>query len=463
MPHVHEHDHHHHHHHGDLTLQVQVEEVSPVERKLAIEIPWEDVKERLDHLYHDLRVGVTLRGFRKGKAPREILKQYFGKQIENDLVHELVRESFPRVVDEHKLIPVGEPLVEPEKIVEGNPFKYTARVEIKPKVEPKDYMGMELSRRKAQVTDDEVEQELERLRHSMIEYKPIEGRAETQVGDVIRVDFDGKCGKIPLRGRNQPLELIDDPSYPPELPGLAKALIGVPLDVKAKDLVIGFPAEHRDPELRGKQATLKVSITEARQKVIPDLTDEFAKDTGEAETLAGLRDKLRQKLLERDEERAKDELRGQVVKKLIEKNDVPVAPAMVERQLDATVQRAKLQLALSGIDISRGVDEQKLREDLRPKAQDEVKAGLLLEAISIREDVQVTEADLEKRLAQIAQNRGEPVAKVKGEYSRDGRILALRRTLAEEKALDLLIAAAKISEVAMGGDEPSATEAAPAR
>jgi trigger factor len=304
------------------------------------------------------------------------------------------------------------------------------------------------------------------MRHNMIEFKPIEGRTDTQAGDVLRLDFDGKCGKIPLRARNQAVELTGKAEdEPPELPGIAAAMTGVPLDTKGKDVVIDFPASHRDPELRGKRATLKVSIAEARQKIVPNLDDDFAKDTGEADSLSALRDKLRKKLEDRDEERAKDELRGQLVKKLIERNQVPVAPAMVERQLDAVVQRAKLQLAMSGVDVmTKGnIDEQKLREELRDKAQDEVRAGLLLEAIASRENVQVSEADMEKRLAQIATARQEPVAKVKGEYSRDGRIEVLRRTLFEEKALDLLVSAAKISEVASGGDDPSAAGSAPAR
>jgi trigger factor len=440
------HGHDHDHQHPPLSIKLNVEDVSPVEKRVVVEIPWEEVRERMNHLYHDLRVGVSLKGFRKGKAPRDVLKQYFGKQIEQDLIHELVRESFPSVVEQSGLQPVGEPLVEPEKLVDGSPFKYTARVEVKPKVEPKDYMGLALEKRVIAVKDEDVDRELENLRQSHTELVPIEGRTSTQAGDVVRVDFDGKCGKIPLKGKGQQLLLADSPHLPPELPGLAKALIGQPLDLKAHDVVVEFPPEHRDPELRGKQATMKISIVEAKQKSVPNLDDEFAKDTGEAETLAALKDRLKKKLEERDEARIKEELKGQLVKKLLEGNQVAVAPAMVERQLDVTLHRAKLQLAMSGVDVSRGVDEQKLREELRAKAQDEVRAGLLLEAIGLKESVQVSDADMEKRLAQIASNRGENVAKIKGEYSRDGRIHSVRRGLLEEKTLDLLITAAKISE-----------------
>src|SRR5687767_7268079 len=105
------HDHHHHHDHGPLSVKLHVEEVSPVERRVSVEIPWEEVEHRMNHLYHDLRQGVTLRGFRKGKAPRDVLKQYFGKQIEQDLIQELVRDSFPQVIQEGNLTPVAEPLV----------------------------------------------------------------------------------------------------------------------------------------------------------------------------------------------------------------------------------------------------------------------------------------------------------------------------------------------------------------
>jgi trigger factor len=437
-------------------MQVTIEELSPVEKKVAVEIPWPYVQQKLDEAYRDLGKGVALKGFRKGKVPRPMLEKMFGAQVERDVVQKLVQESFFVAANQHDLKVVAEPVVDDAHLHKGKNFHYSARVEVASSVEPKDYDGVELSERAPKVDEADIDRAVERKRAELTEYRPIEGRAELVTGpnDVVLLEMKGTIGE-----RTVERELMVDLDQPERafIPGLAEALRGLPLNAANHTVEFAVPPapEPKDGseipkgrvELTGKPVKLVVTFKEVREKQMPALDDEFAKDTGEADTLAELRDKIRARLLEEDEKRAKQELRRDLVKELLKRNSFAVAPALVERQLDALIQRAKLGLAIQGVDVrSLPVDEQRLRDELREQANDEVRAAFLVDAIADKEKVEVTEADLEKRLAEMAAAREKSVARLRAELQKEGRLDGVRHQLREEKTLDLLLTRAKIQK-----------------
>jgi trigger factor len=202
-------------------------------------------------------------------------------------------------------------------------------------------------------------------------------------------------------------------------------------------------------ELAGQKVELKITVKEAREKQQPALDDEFAKDTGEADTLAELREKVKARLVEADKEEATRELKRDLLKELLKKNPFAVAPALVERQLDTMIERAKLGMALRGVDVRNvNIDEQRLRDEMREQAHDEVRGAFLIDAIATKEKVEANEADLEKRLAEMAKAREQSVPRLKAELQKEGRLESLRHQLREEKCLDLLLGRAKINEKA---------------
>ncbi|HZS37346.1 MAG TPA: trigger factor [Polyangia bacterium] len=435
-------------------MQVTVEELSPVEKKVAVEIPWPYVERKLDEAYRDLSRGVALKGFRKGKVPRPILERMFGRQVEQEVVKQLVQESFVAAATQHDIQPVAEPVVDDAHLHKGQAFHYSARVEVRSLVEPKDYDGLELGQRPAQVTDAALARALERKREELTEYKVIEGRSETGASDVLVLNVKGSVGDRPLEKEGMMIDLSQTDHEP--LPGLAKALLGVPLAAADHKIEyqIGDGAEQK--ELAGKTVALTIHIKEAREKQMPSLDDEFAKDTGEADTLDELKDKLRARLLGEDEKEARAELKGEVVKELLKRNPFAVAPALVERQLDSMVQRAKLGMAMRGVDVRNlNLDEQRLRDEMRESANDEVRAAFLLDAIAEKEKVEVSDADLEKRLAEMAQSRDKSVPRLKAELQKDGRLDAVKHQLREEKTLDLVLSRAKITEKAVEASSSS--------
>jgi trigger factor len=438
-------------------MQVTIEDVSAVEKKLEVEIPWEMVKSRLDEAYRDLSRGVQLRGFRRGKVPRSMLEKMFGKTVEQEVMGKLVNDGFVQVAHEQHLHPVAEPVVDEAKMPDkpGDPFRFVARIEVRAHVEPHDYKGIELGRRTAGVSDEAVDRALERKQQELTEYRAIEGRLAAVAGDVLIVALKGTVGEHKIDREEVRIDVGRGDETP--LPGLSAAVLGLPLVAKDHSLRFEIPSDTTRKELAGKPAALQITVKEARQKVVPAIDDDFAKDTGEADTLAELRDKLRLQLKEQDEKEAEREVRQGLVKELLRRNDFQIAPALVERQLDVMVERTKLQLALSGVDVRKGFDGDAVREELRGSAREEVRATLLLDAIAEAEGVKVSDAELDKHLAKLAASRETNPQKLKAEWKKEGRLEAVRHSLREEKTLDLLVSEAKITingSVAAGEKKP---------
>lgn len=439
-------------------MQVTIEELSPVEKKVAVEIPWPYVAQKLDEAYRDLSRGVALKGFRKGKVPRPILERMFGRQIEQEVVQRLVQESFVAAATEHSLAPVAEPVVDDAHLHKGQPFHYSARVEVRSQVEPKDYDGVELKQRPAQVSDEQITRAIDHKRDELTEYKVIEGRAEMVATDkdVLVVSLKGKVGDREIDKDGVMVDLSTSEREP--IPGLGKALLGAPLNATDHEIAWQIAADEPRKELADQKAAFKISIKEAREKVTPALDDEFAKDTGEADTVAELKEKIRERLLKEDAEEAKSDLKQDLVKELLKRNVFVVAPALVERQLDVMIQRAKLGMAIRGVDVRNlSLDEARLKDELREQANDEVRAAFLLDAISEKEKVEVSDADLEKRLAEIAKARDQSVPRLKAELQKEGRLDSIRHQIREEKTLDLLLSRAKITEKAVESSPSSET------
>jgi trigger factor len=428
---------------NELEYQANVESISSVERKLDVEVPWDQVKGRLDEAYKELGRGVTVKGFRRGKVPRKMLERLFAQHVNKEVGQRLVQDSIAKVLTDKEITPVAEPEVDNnEGITNGEAFKYSATLQVVPEVEAKDYFGADVTQRPAKVDEAEVDGALEQRRQQLTEYKPIEGRG-TELGDVLLVDLMGKLGDEPFDQENQLVELSEPPREP--IPGLAAELTGKTFERDDEgeygelDLELTVPGDEGAPP---KTARLLVTVKDLKQKVVPELDDELAQNTGEAETLDELREKTRKQLLEGDEQRAAEEARQRLIDVVLEKNDVPVVPALVEQHLDRVIQ---MQAAMMGMDPNMFAGDETIKDRLREDAEKTVRGALLVGAIAKQEEVEVHDADLEKKLAEIASQRGENVAKVRSDYEKQGRLEQLRASLREEKTLDLLMSKANIT------------------
>lgn len=428
-------------------MQVRIEDVSPVEKKMFVEIPWETVSAKLGEAYKDLGKGVALKGFRKGKVPRPVLEQVYGQRVNAEVAYQLVRESFFRASEEHSLAAVAEPRVEEAApIKKGQPFTFSAIIEIRGDVKVGEFKNLPIERRKLNVTDAQVEEALAQLRREHTELKPIEGRDVTAAGDIVGLSVTGTIGEHQI---NQPQFAVDlDDGDREPLPGLREALTGVPLDTKDKQLEIDVPADHKDESIRGRKANLTVTILEARAKDVPALDDEFAKDTGKAETLDGLRAALRKDLEDKEREVIDREAREAVLRELIKANQIPVASSLTERAVEMQYQRLRQMLGMKPDrnNPTAGLTED-LREKMRPAGADEVRGQLLLEAIADKENIAVTDDELTKHIEATAKARNTPVAKLRAEWQRDGRLDNVTYSLRQDKVLRYLVENANVTEV----------------
>ncbi|HEY4059501.1 MAG TPA: trigger factor [Kofleriaceae bacterium] len=426
-------------------MQVRIEDVSPVEKKMFVEVPWETVSAKLGEAYKDLGKGVALKGFRKGKAPRSVLEQVYGPRVNYDVADQLVRESFVKASSENSLAAVAPPRVdEAEPIKKGQPFKFSAIIEIRGEVTPKDYKGLEIERRKLDVEQKLVDDALEQLRREHTELRPIEGRELTATGDIVGLSVTGNIGEHAI---NQPQFAVDldDPEREP-LPGMRDALIGIPLDTKDKKIEIQIPDDYKDEQIRGRKAELTVTVLEVRAKDVPELDDEFAKDTGKGETLAELKDNLRKELESKETEVINREARENVLRELIKKNQITVAPSLIERAVEMQYQRLRQMLGMKPERGNAGLSDD-LREKMRPAGADEVRGQLLLEAIGEKEKLEVPESELTEHIEKTAKARNTSPQKLKAEWQRDGRLENVQYSLRQDKVLNYLVDNAKVTEV----------------
>jgi trigger factor len=426
-------------------MQITIEDISPVEKRVEFELPWGEVAPKLSRAYDQLRREVHLKGFRPGKVPRTLIEKLYRHQVEQDVARELVEVSLGQAIQENQLQPVAPPTVDRLELKTGEPFRFSARVEVRSQVTPKDYTGIPLSRRAPRVSDEDVQNALEGYRRQLTEFRPVEGRATTSETDVLAVEVHGKIGEHKVKKNTVVVDLADENAG--GVPGLAARLRGVPIDAQHLEVRYTIAADAPIKSLQGKEVGLHVTVKEARERKQPALDDEFAKDTGEADTLDDLKAKIRERLLETDRQRIKRELQAQLVKEIVARNPFPIAPALVDRHAEAIVARAQTQLLMAGIDLEEGgFDAEKMKGEFKTEAEHEARASVLVQAIAGREGVEVTDADVQKRIAELAAARQENTKKLRGELERSGRIHGLRAQLLEEKALDMLLSQAKIAD-----------------
>ncbi len=441
-------------------MQVRIEDVSPVEKKMFVEIPWETVSQKLGDAYKELGKGVALKGFRKGKVPRPVLEQVYGQRVHAEVAYELVRESFFRANQEHNLAAVAEPRVEEAApIKKGQPFTFQAIIEVRGEVTPVDYKALPIERRKLAIPESAVDEALAQLRREHTELRPIEGRDVTAAGDIVGLSITGTIGEHEINQPQFAVDLDDEEREP--LPGIRGALLGLPLDTKDKLIEIKVPDDHKDESIRGRTAKLTATIIEVRAKDVPALDDEFAKDTGKADTLDGLRAALRKELEDREQETIDREAREAVLREVVKKNQIPVASSLVERSVEMQYQRLRQMLGMKPERGTAGLTDE-MRDKMRPAGADEVRGQLVLEAIADKEGVSVTDEELAKHVEITAKGRNMAPAKLRAEWQRDGRLDNVTYSLRQDKVLKFLVDNAKITDVDKLTEQGTPVPSAPA-
>lgn len=429
-----------------------LERRSPVLVALKVDVPTERVQQSLDAAYGRLQRSARIRGFRPGKVPRHVVKQLLGKSVRQELAAELVEESLGVAFAEHGLQPIAIANVDAPPLVEGQALRFTAEVEVRPTIEAVDTTSLEVYRAPEAVRDEDVERELARVREENAEVVAPDPPRPATTGDLVTFDM-----RVELDGRERPEFAMRDSRT--ELGShqlietIEQALLG--LDVgSTRQVDLAFAADHSNAELRGKTARCTVEMKTIQSKLLPELDDEFAKDL-DHESLAAMRESIRARLEASAEQRAAFRLREQVVERLVDRNAIVVPPTLIERQARAMMMEiVQLQKMLGS---PPGLTEE-MHQGLQRRAERKVQAGLLLTALAQIERVQVAEADVDRKLAEMAERSGKHIAKIRAEHT-DERLAGLRSQLLEDRLVELLLARATIRD---GEPPPQAAAPAPA-
>ncbi|PRQ03249.1 Trigger factor [Enhygromyxa salina] len=434
-------------------MDSQIEQITPVECRVRVTVPWTEVSPRLDTKLRTLGRKARVPGFRPGKVPPRVLEKMFGKGARAELANELFQETFQTAMSKHAANPLTQPTLESSSLEKGTDFVYAARFEVAPELEPKDYKGVPVRRRPAAVDEDKVAAELTKKQEELTEMRPIEGgegedaRTKTQDGDVWTIDIDGTIGDEPLSRKD--LEITIGKTAGEVVPGLSAAMADFELSLVGKTREVTFtpPEDRVKPEFRGAKVQLTIAARDVRETVVPELDDEFARDTGEADTLDELKEQIREKLREEDMETAEREARQRLVEALLERNEFDPAPSMVTREVNAQVDMFKRQLSQQGLTLRQiGSNEAQMAENMRGQATFNVKAFLLLEAIRKAESIDVSEEEIEEEVKQMAEAQGQNPARLRATMEKDQRLLLLRAQMREERILDFLMGEADVTE-----------------
>jgi len=427
-------------------MKIDVNELSPVQRKVRVELPAETITNEFSRAYQDLSRRVRIKGFRAGKAPRSVLQSVYGDEVKGQLRSRLVEDSLGEVIKERGLHIVSRPEIETGELEDGRDFSFSAVFEVKPDIVVTNYVGAEVEKVRLSVTDEQVNQALGRLQESHARLEPVENRELIQRGDFVVLDYVGSIAGKPFsggRGENYVLEVGGGKA----LPQFEEAVAGLKLG-EQRSVQVSYPEDFPNRELAGKTADFSVIAREIKQKVMPSLDDDFAKDYGECASLDELKGVIRTRLESELKQIQDEELKDQILNRLVDAHPFTPPPAMVDRQIRYLVERYRGQMgSKTAASPDAGGTTEEARKAMEARAIRQVQATLLLEKISELEKIEVSDKDIQERIDHLVRAAGERAKTVREIYSRPDAREDVQAQLISERTLGFLLDRATVKEV----------------
>jgi trigger factor len=432
-------------------MKTNIEDISSVKKKLNIEIEAEEIDKRIDDAYKKLSKKAQIKGFRTGKVPRNLLEKFYCSQVMDDVTNNLIRDTLPSAIDEVKKFPLSMPTIENEELKPGQVFKYSASIEIRPEFELKDYMGIEIQKENCVVTDENVQKQIEQIREARGTLNPVAEVRGVKNGDYVIIDyeaFEEDKAIEEIKGANFPLKIGDKHFFE----GVEDALIGGKKGASV-DIKIDFDKEYFHARLAGKNIRFKVEVKDIKEISLPEMNDEFIKGLGgEFNTLEDLRKKIREDMIAGEERRIDNELKLRLLGKIADTVDFELPESLVEYEINASIENIKQRLSRSGSGLEKsGVDQTKLREEIRPAAEKSVKQMFIIGEIAGQNKISVEENDFIEGFRKMANDFGTNHETIRQYYEANDLMDSYRNTLLREKTLNYLVENARI--IAVGADK----------
>lgn len=418
-------------------MQVVVENVNELTKKVTVTLPEENVQKKLDNAYNKLKREVKMKGFRRGKVPRSVIEKHYKQQVEAEVGEKLVQDSYFDAIEQEKVEPVVHPEIQEPLYNDNGTFTYVALVDIKPEFEIGEYKGLEVVKPDVSVSDSEIDEELERMRKERAVLRSVEDRV-IEKGDIVVVDFQGFH-------KGHPMKQVKNENYSVDVGSgrmgeeFEEKLVGMK---KGEDALheVDFPASHPNPILADKKVEFKVNVKDVKERVLAELDDEFAKDVSdEFSTLDELRESIRLSMVKNRQDESKGKLVDALMEKLLEANQFDVPDRLIRFEVEDMIKQTEKTLEQSGMSLeSAGLNREQLAENNRPVAEKRVRGDFILKKIAEIEDIKIQDEDLERGFKRIGDQYNMSVSKVKEFFQSRDDLMPFMNELLNEKILKFL-------------------------
>ena len=414
------------------------------EVKLEITVEAEKFENAMKKVYFQNAKYINIPGFRKGKAPMNIVEKYYGAQIfYEDAFNDVATQAYDEALEENKIDVVSRPTVDIIQMEKGKDVIFSAIVQVKPEVKLGKYKGIDIKKIEYPVKDEDIEKELKKMQEKNARLITIEDRA-LENGDIATIDFEGFTDGVPFEGgKAEEHELeIGSGAF---IPGFEEQLVNMKIN-EEKEIKVTFPKEYFSKDLAGKEATFKVKLHEIKKKELPKLDDEFAKDVSEFDTLEELKADIKNKMEKDNEQKAKYETEESAIKAVCDNVKIDIPSGMVDMEVDHMIQDISQRLSYQGLKLDQylkmiGKTEEEVRKEYEPQAIEAIKSRLTLEAIRKAEKIEASEEEIKEKLEEMAKNYGKKVEEIQDNEDLKNYI---KEGIESEKAIDFIVKNAKI-------------------
>ena len=426
-------------------MSLQVEKLEKNMAKLTIEASAEDFEKAIQKVYLKARGRINIPGFSKGKAPRKLIEKMYGTGVfYEDAANDLIPTAYAEALKDCDLEIVSRPEINVTQIESGKPFIFTAEVAVKPEVTLGEYKGVEVEKSDVEVTDEDINKEVDKERENNSRTIDVDDRA-VESGDIIKLDFDGSVDGVPFAGgkaENYTLT-IGSGSF---IPGFEDQLIGTKIG-EDKDVTVTFPEDYHEKSLAGKEAVFKCKVNAITVKELPDADDEFASEVSEFETLAEYKEDIKKKLTEKKEKAARAKKEAQAIEKAVENATIEIPDAMIDTQVQSMMEDFARRMQSQGLSLEQyfqftGMDAKKMHDQMKPEALKRIQNSLVLEAVAKAENIEISDEKVDEEIAKMAEAYKMEVEKLKGIIG-DSERDQMKKDLAVQAAADLIADAAK--------------------
>ena len=440
-------------------MDVNVEEVSALTRKITVTLPEDSVQPKLNQAYDKLKKETKMKGFRRGKVPRSVIIKYYKGQVESETGEKLVQDNYFDAIEKNGVDPIVHPDIKEVKYNDDGSFTFVAEVDVRPEFELGAYKGLEVEKEDILVTDEEVQIELAEMQKNMAALRSVTDRP-IQTDDVVIVDFQGYHDGTPMPQVKSENYSVDVGSGNMGIE-FEEKLVGMNKDEEGSQEV-DFPENHPNPLLKGKKIEFRLTVKDIKERVLAALDDEFAKDAGEEfKTLDELKASIKERITKQREERAEGAITDKIMKKLLEGHKFEVPKRLVAFEIEQMIKQTEKQFEQSGMSLeAAGLTKEKLAEQNADMAEQRVRGDFVLKKIAEAEEIKVEEEDMERGLKRIGDMYNMSVAKVKEYFQNRDDLLPLMNELLNEKILAFLRTEAVFVEAAESVESPDEVAAA---